>query len=59
MNLDRYHPRHVQSAPIGGTGFWDEWVPANKAPQAEYEKQFGYPADIDAVWAAREEHQNA
>lgn len=52
--LDRYHPRHIRSQPVGGTGFWDEYVPANKQPQAEYEQLFGYPADIDKVWEARD-----
>lgn len=32
-------------------------TPIHKKPQAEYENLYGYPADIDKVWAHRNECQ--
>lgn len=53
------HSRHSVLAYSKYTADNLEFVlPEHKRPQAQFEHLYGFPADIDAVWAARDAMQN-
>lgn len=54
-----YHERHlVQIHSKRTADQLDYEVQKGKAAQAQAERLYGYPIDIDKVWEAREQRQN-
>tara|TARA_R110000851_G_scaffold6659_5_gene26659 strand:+ start:1477 stop:1689 length:213 start_codon:yes stop_codon:yes gene_type:complete len=56
QQLSSYHQRHISFRfSKYSSDNLEEYIAPNKLAQARIEHQFGYPIDVDKVWAARNE----